>query len=169
MVKLWFLRPHKFHGFASLESVFTLNHISDVMKKYEFFEHTADVGIKAYGKNPNEMFRNAALAMFDIISDTKSVKNVGEYKIELVADNLEMLLVDFLSELIYIFDTQHILLGKFEVDISKKNDGYSLSVNAFGEEFDSKRHRLGKEIKAVTYHMLEVNEKRGYLKVLFDI
>ncbi|MEW6070047.1 MAG: archease, partial [Candidatus Thermoplasmatota archaeon] len=56
------------------------------MKKYSFIEHTADIAIRAYGKNLAECFENAAVAMFDIISDTKKVKSTGEYKIELKAD-----------------------------------------------------------------------------------
>lgn len=139
------------------------------MKGYELFEHTADVGIKARGKDLGEMFENAAVGMFDIISDTKNVNRVGEVRVELEADSAEQLLVDFLSELLYIFDAQHILLAEFAVTISRKKVGYRLSANAFGEEFDSKKHRVGKEIKAVTYHMLEVNQEKGCLTVLFDV
>lgn len=137
------------------------------MKKYSFIEHTADIAIRAYGKNLDECFENAALAMFDIISDTKKIKSIGEYKIELKADNLEQLLVDWLSKLLYLYDSNNFLFCKFKVKLDK--EGNNLKAEVFGEEFDRKRHPIGKEIKAVTYHLLEVNEKENYVQVLFDI
>jgi SHS2 domain-containing protein len=137
------------------------------MKKYSFIEHTADIAIRAYGRNLNECFENAAVAMFDIISDTKKVKCVGEYKIELKAENLEQLLVDWLSKLLCLYDINNFLFSKFKVIIDKEKN--LLSASAKGEEFNLKKHPKGKEIKAVTYHMLEVKEKEHYIQVLFDI
>lgn len=138
------------------------------MRKYSFVEHTADIAIKAYGKNLFECFENAAVAMFDIISDTKKIKPVGEYKIILKADNLELLLVDWLSKLLYLHDANNFLFCKFKVE--KLDESASvLEAQAWGEEFDKARHPIGKEIKAVTYHMLEVNKAKGYVQILFDI
>ncbi|MDH7506401.1 MAG: archease, partial [Candidatus Thermoplasmatota archaeon] len=69
------------------------------MKTYELIDHTADVGIKAYGKTLSEAFENAAKGMFDIITNNSQIESIGEYEIFLEADNLEQLLVDWLSEL----------------------------------------------------------------------
>ncbi|MDI6855629.1 MAG: archease [Candidatus Thermoplasmatota archaeon] len=137
------------------------------MKKYSFIEHTADIAIRAYGKNLDQCFENAAFAMFDIISDTKKVKTTGEYKIELKAESLEQLLVDWLSKLLYLHDSNNFLFGKFRVALDKERK--NLRAQVWGEKFDRNRHFVGKEIKAVTYHMLEVNEKDCYVQVLFDI
>ena len=133
--------------------------------RYEIIDHTADIGIKAYGRSIEEAFENAAYGMFDIISDTSKVEPVGEYLIRLESDSLEELLVDFLSELLYIFEVQHLIFGKFEV----KLDGTKLEARIFGEKFNPEKHPKGIEIKAVTYHILEVNASEGYVKVLFDI
>ena len=73
------------------------------MKKYTLIDHTADIGIKAYGKSLSEAFENAAKGMFDIITDNSDIDSVGQYDIELSADDLEQLLVDFLSDLLYFF------------------------------------------------------------------
>ncbi len=137
------------------------------MKKYDIIEHTADIGIKAYGKNLSECFENAAIGMFDIISDTRKVKPVGEYEISLKSDTVEELLVDWLSKLLTLSDINNFLFGKFDVKIDEEKCG--LNANVYGENFDSERHTVGKEIKAVTYHILEVNKKQGYVQVLFDI
>lgn len=139
--------------------------INKNMRKYEFIEHTADIGIKAYGKNLSEAFENAALGMFDIISDTTKIDSVGEYMIELKADNIDQLLVDWLSELLYIHETKNVLLTSFNVELDKNK----LRARVYGEKLDKKKHPIKNEIKAVTYHILEVNEKKGYVQVLFDI
>ncbi|OGS40407.1 MAG: archease [Euryarchaeota archaeon RBG_13_31_8] len=138
------------------------------MKTYELIDHTADVGIKAYGKTLSEAFENAAKAMFDIITDNSEIENIGQYTIELEADNLEQLLVDWLSELLFLNSANNIVFGFFKVEINEKTN--KLSAKVFGEKFDISKHKIGTEIKAVTYHMLEVNNKKPFhVQVLFDI
>lgn len=138
------------------------------MKKYEIIDHTADVGIKSYGKNLSEAFENAAKGMFDIITDSSDIESVGEYDIELETDDLEQLLVDFLSELLYLNSSKNLVFGFFKVDIDK--DQKKLIAKVFGEKFDFSKHNIGNEIKAVTYHMLEIKKNKKYkCQVLFDI
>ena len=87
------------------------------MKTYELINNTADVGIKAYGKTLSEAFENAAKGMFDIITDNSEIENIGQYNIELQTDNLEQLLVDWLSELLYLNSANNIVFGFFKVEI----------------------------------------------------
>jgi SHS2 domain-containing protein len=136
------------------------------MKNYELIEHTADVGVKAYGKTIAEAFKHAAEGMFDIITDESSIDPVGEYEILLDAPDLEQLLVDWLSKLLYLNDAQDLVFGEFEVTLS----GNHLSAYVYGEKYDKKKHGMGVEIKAVTYHMLQVHETNPiFVQVLFDI
>lgn len=136
------------------------------MKHYELIEHTADVGVKAYGKTVAEAFEHAAEAMFDIITDTSTIHAVGQYDIELESPDLEQLLVDWLSKLLFLNDAEDLVFGKFEVTIT----GTRLSARVLGEKYNTKKHRMGVEIKAVTYHMIKVNEKDPiFVQVLFDI
>lgn len=136
------------------------------MKQYELIEHTADVGVKAYGKTIAEAFEHAAKGMFDIITDESSIDAVGQYEIHLEAPDLEQLLVDWLSQLLFLNGAQNLVFGTFEVHLT----GTHLSAHVFGEKYDTKKHRMGVEIKAVTYHMVHVNEKDPiFVQVLFDI
>jgi SHS2 domain-containing protein len=136
------------------------------MKHYELIEHTADVGVKAYGKTVAEAFEHAAEAMFDIITDTSTIQAVGQYDIELEAPDLEQLLVDWLSKLLFLNDAEDLVFGKFEVTIT----GTRLSARVLGEKYNTKKHRMGVEIKAVTYHMVKVTENDPiFAQVLFDI
>ncbi len=134
---------------------------------YKIIEHTADVGIEAYGKNLEEAFENAAKGMFAIITDGSKIDCKVKKKIELEkGDDEELLLVDWLSELLYIHDVENLVFGEFEVKLNDRLIGY-----ACGEKYDRQKHGYGVEIKAVTYHMLEIkrNKKGVTIKVLFDI
>jgi SHS2 domain-containing protein len=138
------------------------------MKQYELIDHTADVAIKAYGKTISEAFENAAKGMFDIITDNSEIENVGQYDIELDAASLEQLLVDWLSELLFLNSANNLVFGFFKVNMDEKKN--KLSATVFGEKFNISKHKAGAEIKAVTYHMLEVkNKKPFHVQVLFDI
>ena len=138
------------------------------MKTYELIDHTADVGVKAYGKTISEAFENAAKGMFDIITDKSEIENVGQYNIELEAPDLEQLLVDWLSDLLFLNSAKNLVFGFFKVELDEKNS--KLSAKIFGEKFNISKHKAGAEIKAVTYHMLEVKKKRPFhVQVLFDI
>ena len=141
---------------------------SNNMKTYELIDHTADVGIKAYGKTLSEAFENIAKGMFDIITNKSEIENIGQYNIELETNNLEQLLVDWLSELLFLNSANNLVFGFFKVDLDEKNN--KLSAKVFGEKFDISKHKIGTEIKAVTYHILEVYNKKPYhVQVLFDI
>ena len=138
------------------------------MKEYELIDHTADVGIKAYGKTLAEAFENAAKAMFNIITDSSEIESVGQYNIVLEAPDLNQLLVDWLSELLFLNTARNQVFGFFKIQLDEKNK--KLTATVFGEKFDLSKHKIGSEIKAVTYHMLEVKDKKPYhVQVLFDI
>lgn len=135
---------------------------------YELIEHTADVGVKAYGKSIADCFSCAAKGMFDIITDSSNIEEKGEYTLKLKSEDLEQLLVDFLSELLFLHSSRNLVFGFFDVSIDQ--DKVELSASIKGESFDLTKHQYGVEIKAVTYHMLQVhNESPLYVQVLFDI
>ena len=134
-------------------------------RKYKIIDHTADIAIRTSGKSMNEAFENAGYALFDTMCDASSVKPLTTKKIECQANDLEQLLVDFLSELLFICDVDDMLFSKFKVKIK----GTKLEAKIKGEIMDSARHHLKTDIKAITYHMLEVDKKTNTVQVLFDI
>src|SRR3989454_114791 len=133
--------------------------------RYEEIEHTADVGIRAYGATLDELFANAAEGMFSLVADLGSVKAVGEIEVRLEAEDLPTLLLRWLSELLYIHETQRLLFASFEVHA----EGTSLRGRARGEAIDKTRHELKLVIKAVTRHRLTVDPRQGIAEVIFDI
>ena len=141
------------------------------MKEFEILEHTADIGIAAYGKTKREVFINAAKGMFEIIAgETKNLKENFYDKIKLEADNLEGLLFAWLNELLYISETKLVILNKFEIkDLSNNKIGAEVR----GMKINPPSVKIKKEIKAVTYHRLEIkkDEESGLwrARVIFDI
>lgn len=140
------------------------------MNSFEVFEHTADVGIRANGKDKNKAFEFAACGMFSIISDLDKISWVGEYEIKCEAIDLEQLLVDWLSELLYIHAVNQVMFSGFKVDIEKDEEGWKLIASAKGETYNPQKHPYHTEIKAVTHHILKIEKKKDWnLQVLFDI
>lgn len=128
-------------------------------KRYEYLEHTADIKFIAYGKNPEEVFENAALAMFNVIIDTEKVSEKTEREISLKSPDLESLLVDWLSEILYLFEVEETVFRKFTVESIKEENGeYSISARASGEKYYPESHPFETEIKAVTYNQLEIRK-----------
>lgn len=134
-------------------------------KRYEQIAHTADVGIAAYGKSMDDLFANAAAGMFSLITDLRRVRKVGEYRVKIKADTPEDLMVAWLSELLYLHETQKLLFKRFDIKVK----GNALHAKIDGEVMDRSRHHLHMVVKAVTYHMIEVNPKKGIARVIFDI
>ena len=136
-------------------------------KGFEFINHTADVGIIAHGADMSQAFANAAIALFSLITNLDDVEGVTYRDIELTAPDQESLLVDWLNELIYLFDTENIIFKRF--DIAQLSQTY-LEARSYGDKVDSSKHKLKTGVKAATYHMLKIDENNGgRVRVLFDI
>jgi SHS2 domain-containing protein len=138
------------------------------VKPFEVIEHTADIGIVAYGADIKQVFANAALGLFNLMADLENLKENTKREIELSAEDIEVLLVEWLNELIYISEVEHIIFKRFEV---KELSNTQLKAICFGEKIKPGQHRLKREIKAATYHMLKLNKEDGSYKVriIFDI
>ncbi len=136
-------------------------------KDFEIVDHTADVGVVAYGADISQAFANAARALFSLITELDDVEEFLHRDIELTAPDEESLLVEWLNELIYLFDTENIVFKRFDVT---KLSNTQLKARSFGEKVDSSKHRLKIGVKAATYHMLKVDKTNGCkVQVLFDI
>lgn len=137
-------------------------------KKYGFFDHTADVGMEVLGANIKELFVNSAKGMFEILGDGSKFKMVTVKEVEEKGQDALELLHRWLSTLLYIFDADRLFLTSFEI---LKIDSNYVKARIGGESFKGKENYLAKEIKAVTYHQMEVKEVENGFKarVIFDI
>ncbi len=138
------------------------------MKSYHAIDHTADLGLVITGANEGELFSNAAFAVFDIITDLKHVEPRETRQIVVEGDGWEDLLVNFLREVLYLYNGERWLLKEARiVRIGEKG----LQAKVSGEPFNSRKHEICKEIKAVTYHQTEVRKTpEGFTaRVIFDV
>ena len=136
------------------------------MGRYEFIEHTADVGFTACGHNLAEAFSNAACAMFSIITDLSKVGDKESRIIEIEESDIEVLLVEWLNSLIYYFDTEGIIFTKFDITHLDEN---TLKAKCLGEKYDPARHELNLGVKSATYHMLRVDREKNEVRVILDV
>lgn len=120
---------------------------------YELFEHTADLGLRVRAADLDTLFAEAAACLFSaIVEDPGTVRTDTAVTVEVAGTDREFLLFDWLKELLYRYDGEHLLFGRFEVKV--RDDG--LTGTAWGEPVDPERHVLLHEVKAITYHELKV-------------
>ena len=138
------------------------------MKRYEQIPHTADLAAKIYGRNLKELFENAAFAMFDMMADMEGLKAEESVNIEVEASNKEELLVSWLNEILYISYIKGILFPEIQV---RDLDENKLIAAAKGQRLEKGGGRIHSEIKAATYHDLEIQKTDGgyEVTVVFDV
>jgi len=142
--------------------------MNNTPKKYETFDHTADFGIKVVGKDRKALFLNAKDALYDILTNDITIKNESEETLEIDSMDQEMLLHDFLAELLYLFWAGKKIFTDMEIiSMSDKK----LKIKARTIIFNEQKTEINREIKAITYHQFEVGEENNkmFAKFVFDI
>jgi SHS2 domain-containing protein len=135
---------------------------------YETFEHTADLGLRIRAPDLDTLFAEAAACLFSaIIEELTTVRPLQRIDLRIDGTQRDFLLFDWLRELLYRFDSQHLLFSRFEVRVADTR----LDGSAWGEPLDPARHALAHEVKAITYHGLKVAPADGgwLAEVIVDI
>lgn len=137
-------------------------------KRYRFIDHTADFGLEIYGADPKDLFLHAAEALFDLIADPGALKGNHSRRLEIRGIDWADLMVNWLRELLYMFSGDHQLLCDLVVE---SIDQHNLTAVVTSVDYDPQCHDIRNEIKAVTYHQIEVgrHEKGWRAKVILDI
>ena len=131
------------------------------MEKYRFIKDlTSDVMFESYGKTIEELLENSALALFDVISDLKSLKPKDKIEFEFEGRNIEELLYNFLSYLLAESEISELFLCKFNVKVEESKNGLKGKVIAYGEEITPEKG--GTVVKAVTNYKFKVEKKDIY-------
>jgi SHS2 domain-containing protein len=135
---------------------------------YKLINHTADLGIHVFGTDPVELFANAAFATFDMLTEIDSLKSLKTTNLKVTGDDWSDLMVNWLRELLYLWNGKELLVKKAQIlALSEKE----LSANVELDPFDPERHEIKIEIKAVTYHQIQVSSSpQGWeAKIIFDV
>ena len=140
--------------------------------KFEFLEHTADVYIRAYGISMEEAYENAALAMFETMTDSAKIAQTQEDTVEVEAEDQYALLYNWLEALLVKFETEGMLYSKFQItDWKETAESFRFKAKVWGEKFDPQKHPQKVGVKAVTYHLMVVirEPERVVLEFILDI
>jgi SHS2 domain-containing protein len=136
--------------------------------KFEFLEHTADVYIAAHGSTMEEAMGNAALAMFEVMTDTEKVNPTHRDAVEVEAEDEYALLYSWLEALLIKFDVNGMFYSKFDVhSVKETSDGFKLKATVCGEKFDPKKHPQKVGVKAATYHQMEIIKTFDKVTLMF--
>ena len=143
-------------------SGFQTSHVTQsqgaMSRKYQYIEHTGDLGFKAYGATREELFVHAAEALFDVLVSVETVKAREQRTVAVEATAPDELMVSWLGELLFLFETQGLLLTKFEINTMEEN---RVEATVRGEIMDPTRQEIKTGVKAVTYHQLYVKKRNG--------
>jgi len=139
-----------------------------MIKKYKLIDHTADFGIHVFGADPKELFANAAFATFDTLTEIDSLKSLKTTTLRVNGDDWSDLMINWLRELLYLWNGKELLVKKTRILALSENE---LSANVELDPFDPDRHEIKIEIKAVTYHQIQVSSgPEGWeARVIFDV
>ncbi|MBN2033264.1 MAG: archease [Deltaproteobacteria bacterium] len=138
------------------------------MRKFEYLDHAGDLGIKIYGKDLPDLFRHAAEALFHVITNPETIQVKETRTLTLQGHNLEELLVDWLNEFIYLFETRGLLFSDFDFFFL---NAQTLEAKVGGEPYDESRHVIKTTVKSATYHQLWIQHKKGIWRaqVIIDL
>lgn len=141
------------------------------MIPFEYLEHTADVKFRAYGRTPEEMLSNAAAALFAAMIPLGQVESRESWKVELQSEDLEELAYQWLSEIIFLFETESAVFSTFKVALEKDGGGmWHLAAEICGERMDRERHSFLCEVKAVTRHKFTIKKNELWcIQAVLDV
>ncbi|MGD9083276.1 MAG: archease [Desulfobacterales bacterium] len=137
-------------------------------KKYTLIDHTADFGIHVYGSDSKELFANAAWALFDLITEIDKLAGLDSCRIEVSGDDWSDLMVNWLREMLYLWNGKELLVKNARILSLSETE---LTATVEFDLFNPGRHMINTEIKAVTYHQIQVNSSPSGWEamIIFDI
>jgi len=136
------------------------------MKRYELFPHTADIGIRVFGKTLKELFENASLALFSLMFE-KGGEDREKKSFDISSQSLDLLLVKYLTEFLYLFDVEFFVPSRVEIDYI---DEKSVRGSVYGERFHEEKHEIKYSVKAITLHNLHIEKEKHYrVEIILDI
>jgi SHS2 domain-containing protein len=131
----------------------------------------ADSAVQVWGNTPEELFRESALCTSEVMVDISTVEPKVKIEINFENENIEILLYDFLSEIVYMKDAKLMFFNKYDVSIKKDNDIIKLLCFAYGENINRDKHNLRSDVKAVTLYRFKIYQKDNlwYADFVLDI
>jgi len=136
------------------------------VQPFDIIDHTADIGIRAYGSTLAEAFVNMAVGLSTIITEPETIRQTDKRVANITAPDVEALLFEWMNYLIFVFDVENLLFSRFKmIEFTDEQ----MVAECWGEKYDPSRHELKLGVKSATYHMLEVDREGNSVQVIFDV
>jgi len=132
--------------------------------RFKPLEHPSDIGIVAFGKNPKEIFENAGFGLFSLIGDLSNVEGKECFRIKVEGNDQEALLINWLNELLFYYDTKSVLIKDFKIN---QLSNLRLEAEVRGEKIDLDKHTVYQSVKAATYNQLQIGKNQA--TIVFDV
>ncbi|MDO5824955.1 MAG: archease [Methanosphaera sp.] len=141
------------------------------MNRFNYFDTTADIGIEVVTDSLEDAFINSALATMNLVTDTDKIQNAKSVDVKIVSEDLYALLYDWITEVIMLMNCDYFIAKDYELNIKDEDNGYTLSATLHGDTYDTDRYNYKTEVKAITYHLMQIDQKKDncHVKFIVDI
>ena len=137
--------------------------------KFKYFDTTADIGIKVTSNNIEKAFENSALATLNLITDIEKIKPEITKKITLTSEDEYGLLYDWITDLLILLDSENFMASQYNIKITEKENEYLLTGKIMGDTYDTTIYNYKTEVKAITYHEMNIEKKEDQIKIKFIV
>lgn len=137
---------------------------------FEYFDTTADIGIKVISNDLTEAFKNSALATLNLITDIDKIETKISKEIKIISEDEYGLLYDWVTELLILLDSENFIASEYDISITE-DDEYILQGKITGDLYDTSIYNYKTEVKAITYHEMNIekNENKTKIKFIVDL
>jgi SHS2 domain-containing protein len=139
------------------------------LRGYRFLPHTADIKVEAWGETLEEAYEASGIAFYNIILDVDNVEKRIEHPITADGFDPESLLFNYIEELIVKFELERLVFRDFKLYIERGEDSYRLHGTGYGERYNREKHGYKVQVKAITYHEMEINEKEDKVLIRYVV
>lgn len=138
-------------------------------KNFKYFDTTADIGIETTSENMTEAFKNSALATLNLITDIEKIETKISKEITLTSEDEYGLLYDWITELLILLDSENFMASEYDITITQENNEYTLKGNILGDTYDTSIYNYKTEVKAITYHEMNIDKNDNNIKIKFIV
>ncbi|RAP53367.1 MAG: hypothetical protein BZ138_01190 [Methanosphaera sp. rholeuAM270] len=136
---------------------------------FKYFDTTADIGIEVTSKDRTDAFKNSALATLNLITDIDKIESKISKKVNITSEDEYGLLYDWITELLILLDSENFMASEYDICITEEYDGYLLEGEIYGDVYDTSTYNYKTEVKAITYHEMNIEENEEYYNVRFIV
>lgn len=136
---------------------------------FKYFDTTADIGIEVQAENINKAYTNCGLATLNLITDIEKIKPKISKKIYIESEDEYGLLYDWITELLILLDSENYMTSQYNISITQKDDMFILDGTIYGDIYNTNIYNYKTEVKAITYHKMEIENKNGIYSIRFIV